>query len=65
MSLKQLVNTPAIYEAFLEHLDEQIAAQHKVLETSADQTLLFKAQGAIAVLKRMKQLRESVNGKHS
>lgn len=65
MSLKQLVNTPAIYDAFLVHMDEKIAEQHKILETSADQTLLFKAQGAIAVLKRLKQLREAVNGKHS
>ena len=65
MSLKQLVNTPAIYDAFLEYLDDKIAEQHKILETSADQTLLFKAQGAIAVLKRLKQLREAVNGKHS
>lgn len=65
MSLKQLVNTPAIYDAFLEHLDEKIAEQHKVLETTADSNLMFKAQGAILVLKRLKQLREAVNGKHS
>lgn len=65
MSLKQLVNTTVIYDAFLVYLDEQIQKQHKVLETTNDTTLIFKAQGAISVLRRMKKLREEVNGEHS
>lgn len=65
MSIKQLVNTPDIYNAFLEHLDTLITKEHKTLETNSEPHLIYKAQGAVAVLKRLKQLREIINNEPS
>lgn len=65
MSLKQLVNTPAIYDAFTEHLEAEIQKYYKSLDNMSDTVLIYRTQGAIQALKRLKQLREAVNGKHS
>jgi hypothetical protein len=39
-----------------------INQHHKVLEQSTDVIALHRQQGAIAVLRRLKQLRDEVNG---
>ncbi len=65
MSLKQLVNTPAIYDAFIEHLEAETEKHYKNLENMSDTVLIYRTQGALQTLKRLKQLRETVNGKHS
>ncbi len=61
MSLKLLVNDDKIYSAFQEYLDGQIASQQKILEFHTEPTVIYKAQGALAVLRKLKNLRESVN----
>lgn len=65
MSLKKLVNDVELYGALMEHLDILIAKEQKNVESLTDTTLIFRAQGAIFALRKLKQLRESVNGKHS
>lgn len=65
MSIKKLVNDPELYGALLEHLDVMIAKEQKNLESLTDTTLVFRAQGAISALRKLKLLREAVNVKHS
>ena len=65
MSLKRLTSDVDLYTDFLEHLDGLITHQQKQLETLTDQTLIFRAQGAIAALRKLKQLKESLNGKRN
>jgi hypothetical protein len=62
MSIKSLVNTPNHYNALLEELDLWIERERKGLETSTDVENIYRYQGAIRVLRRLKQLREIVNG---
>jgi hypothetical protein len=43
-------------------LDNHILFHQKTLEQSADEKELFKAQGAITALRKLKYLKEEVNG---
>lgn len=65
MSIKKLVNDVELYGALMEHLDVMIAKEQKNLESLTDTTLVFRAQGAISALRKLKLLREAVNVKHS
>lgn len=61
MSLKLLVNNPAVYEALQEYVDEQIKKEHQILEFQTDSIVIYKAQGALATLRKLKKLRETAN----
>ena len=50
------------WEAFNNYLDDAIMQHHKVMEQSTDVIALHRQQGAIAVLRRLKQLRDEING---
>ena len=50
------------WEAFNSYLDSMIEQHHTVLEQSIDVVSLHRQQGAIAVLRRLKQLRDEING---
>lgn len=65
MSIKKLVNDAELYGALMEHLDVMIAKEQRSLESLTDTTLIFRSQGAISALRRLKLLREAVNVKHS
>lgn len=65
MSLKRLTNDGELYADFLDHLDTVIAQYQKQLETFTDQALIYRTQGAIAALRKLKMLKEALNGKHS
>lgn len=62
MSLKQWVNDKHAMEDFVKHLDDLIFLQHNKLEQSDNMIEVHRAQGAIAALKKLKLLRETVNG---
>lgn len=62
MSIKSLVNTPNHYNALMEELDLWIEKERRGLETSTDIENIYRYQGAVRVLRRLKQLRELVNG---
>ena len=62
MSLKQLVNNKELYDEFLKHLDGLVYLQYKTIERANEPVELYRAQGAISTLKKLKMLRESVNG---
>ena len=62
MSLKILVNTKDIWDALLEELEERIQFSHKQLEQTQDEKELYRLQGDVRTLRRLKQLRDKVNG---
>lgn len=63
--LKTLVNTKKQWDAFNDMLDANIVMHQKKLEQAVDPTDLYKAQGAIQALRKLKYLRDEVNGKES
>jgi len=60
--LTDLVNKKNKWDAFNAVLDNHILFHQKTLEQSADEKELFKAQGAISALRKLKYLKEEVNG---
>lgn len=62
MSLKQLVNNKHLYEDFLEEIDERIEQTRKALEQASDVETMYRMQGAIGALRKLKTLKEKVNG---
>lgn len=62
MSLKQWVNDKNAMDEFVKHLDDLIYLQHKAMEQADDPIVVYRAQGSLATLKKLKLLRETVNG---
>jgi len=62
MSLKKLVNDKELYDEFLKHVDDLIYLQHKQMEQATEPVVFYRAQGAINTLRKLKLLREQVNG---
>tara|TARA_R110001606_G_scaffold217007_2_gene364917 strand:+ start:72 stop:263 length:192 start_codon:yes stop_codon:yes gene_type:complete len=62
MSLKQFVNDKPQWDAFCEELDVWISEQHKSLEQAEHSIEVHRAQGSVATLRRLKYLRDKVNG---
>jgi hypothetical protein len=61
MSLKLLVNTPDIHEAFLAYIKERIAVSQQTLESASDPKDLYRVQGEIKAYRRMLKIRDEVN----
>lgn len=59
--LKAMLNSPHLYDAFLEKLDYDIEQQQRKLEQASEMPDVFKAQGAIAALRQLKYLKEEIN----
>ena len=59
--LKGMLNSPHMYDAFLEKLDYDIEQQQRKLEQASEMSDVFKAQGAIAALRQLKYLKEEIN----
>tara|TARA_B100001123_G_C14742571_1_gene801562 strand:+ start:269 stop:430 length:162 start_codon:yes stop_codon:yes gene_type:complete len=49
-------------DSFNNYVDYLIASQHKAMEQSDTNVLLYRSQGAIAILRKLKYLREEVIG---
>ena len=49
-------------DEFVKHLDDLIYLNHKAMEQAEDSVTMYRAQGSIATLKKLKLLRETVNG---
>jgi len=62
MSLKSLVNDKNTWDSFLEEIDDMIRIEHVRLENATETIEVYRAQGAIGTLKRLKFLRDKVNG---
>lgn len=61
-TLKKLVNDAPLWEAYLDYLDSKIQAAHIKLEQETIPDAMFKVQGEIAILRRLKYMRDEVNG---
>ena len=61
MHLKQLVNNKELYEEFQKHIDDLIYMRQRALESANDPTTMYRQQGAIDVLRKLKLLKETVN----
>ena len=57
--LKPLVNSKQ-WPHFSNYIDSLITVQQKSLEQADNEILLYRSQGAIAVLKKMQQLKKDV-----
>jgi len=62
MSLKSFVNNKGEWDSFCEELDSEIADLHKRLEQSESVVEIHQTQGGIRALRRLKYLREKING---
>jgi CRP-like cAMP-binding protein len=60
-SLKRMVNTPDMMEAFNEFLNERLRQTQRGLEQAIDLPSVYRLQGQITVLRRMLSLREEIN----
>ena len=65
MSLKAFVNNKSEWDAFCEELDEMIGIMQKRLEQSEHVVEIHPTQGGIRALRRLKYLRDKVNGTKS
>ena len=61
-NLKPLVNNKELYEAFLAYVDDLIDTQHRTIERADTLAAVHRAQGSISTLRKLKLLREAVNG---
>jgi hypothetical protein len=61
-NLKPLVGNSHQWEAFSNYLDLAIEQHRKVLEQSDDVILMHRQQGAIMALRKLKMLRDEING---
>ena len=60
--LKPLVGNNRQWEAFSDYIDAVIELQHKALEQADNTIIVHRSQGAIAALRKLKTLRDEVNG---
>ena len=62
MHLKQLVNDKECYDQFQQYIDDLISMRQRTMESANDSVIVYRQQGAIDVLRKLKLLRETVNG---
>lgn len=60
--LKGMLNSPHLWDAFVEKLDYDIEQHQRKLEQATEMSDVFKAQGAIVALRQLKYLKEEING---
>ena len=61
--LKGMLNSPHLWDAFVEKLDYDIEQHQRKLEQATEMSDVFKAQGAIVALRQLKYLKEEINAK--
>ena len=61
-NLKPLVNDKVLWDSFLEEVDKRISEVHRVMEQSSRAEELYRLQGQAFALRKIKQLRDQVNG---
>lgn len=59
--LKGVFNTHIVWEAFTALLEQKARGYYKILEQAKDPIDLYKAQGALDALMKMKRLRNEIN----
>jgi len=62
LRLKGLVQDKQLLDSLNEYIDILIEQQHKAMEHSDNNILMYRSQGAVSTLRRLKLLREEVLG---
>ncbi len=62
MSIKLLVNDKKIWDSFNELIDQKLKFVHSQLEQTMKSEDLYRLQGEARALRRLKLLRDEVNG---
>jgi len=60
--LKPWVGNNRQWQAFSDYIDALIEQQHKALEQTDNNILMYRSQGSVATLRKLKLLRDEVNG---
>lgn len=55
-----MVNNNLQWEAFNNYIDALIENQYRILEQADNDTIMYRAQGAVASLRKLKLLRDEV-----
>jgi len=61
MNLKPFVNNPELWNAFLEEIDKQIESVNKQIAQLDEPKDLYRCQGDLRTLNKMKKLRDKIN----
>ena len=61
-NLKPLVNDKPLWDSFLKEMDTRLADTHRAMEQADDSHTLYRLQGQATALRKLKQLRDYVNG---
>jgi hypothetical protein len=56
-----MVNNKDQWDSFSDYINFMIAQNHAIMEQTNDLVMLHRSQGAITMLRRMRQLRDIVN----
>ena len=61
-NLKPFVNSPELYNPFLEEIGERIIMSQIALEQSREPDEMFRLQGELRALRSLMRLRDKING---
>jgi len=61
-NLKSLVNDKPLWDSFLEEMDKRLSDVHRMMEQASDSESLYRLQGQASAFRKLKQLREYING---
>jgi hypothetical protein len=59
--LKSVFNTHIVWESFTATLESKARSYYKILEQAKDPIDVYRAQGALDALMKMKRLRDEIN----
>jgi len=62
VSLKSLVNDKPIWDSFVSELEIRLSAVHNQMEQAPNVESLYRLQGEAQALRKLKHLREYING---
>lgn len=61
MNLKPFVNSRELWQDFLQELDSRIQSCYKTLEQVSEPVEIYRLQGEVQALQKLKKLRDKVN----
>ncbi|MDB9962812.1 hypothetical protein OAD41_00110 [bacterium] len=62
MSLKKIVNDKELWDALIEYYDEYISELHRSMENLTEPSDLYRVQGSLSAIRKLKYMRDKVNG---
>jgi hypothetical protein len=62
MSLKKIVNDKELWDALIEYYDEYISDLHRSMENLTEPSDLYRVQGGLSAIRKLKYMRDKVKG---